>query len=55
MLVYGLRQLLLQLFDVLLNNADLAANEEAYLNFNTDLGGEGRGIDIYAIRLRPNS
>ena len=44
-----------QLFDVLLNNADLAPNEEAYLNFNTDLGGEGRGIDIYAIRLRPNS
>ena len=44
-----------QLFDVLLNNAELAPNEDAYLEFNTDLAGEGRAVDIYAIRLRPNS
>ena len=40
--------------DVLLNNVELAADEEAYLTFNTDLGAEGRGIDIYGIRVRQN-
>ncbi|MEP1206912.1 MAG: hypothetical protein ABJM29_11640 [Rhizobiaceae bacterium] len=44
-----------QIFDVLLNNADLAANEDAYLTFNTDLEGEGRSIDVYSVRMRPNS
>jgi len=44
-----------QIFDVLLNNADLAANEDAYLTFNTDLEGEGRSIDVYTVRMRPNS
>ena len=44
-----------QIFDVLLNNADLAPDEDAYLNFNTDLAGEGRPVDIYSIRMRPNS
>ncbi|MEP0942853.1 MAG: hypothetical protein ABJH63_14455 [Rhizobiaceae bacterium] len=43
-----------QIFDVLLNNIDLAADEDAYLTFNSDLGGEGRAIDIYAIRVRLN-
>ena len=43
-----------QIFDVLLNNIELNADEQAYLSFNTDLGGEGRGIDIYAIRFRLN-
>ena len=43
-----------QIFDVLLNNVELAADEEAYLTFNTDLGAEGRGIDIYGIRVRQN-
>lgn len=44
-----------QIFDVLLNNVDLGPDEDAYLNFNTDLGGEGRAVDVYAIRLRPSS
>ena len=43
-----------QIFDVLLNNVGLAADEDAYLTFNTDMGGEGRGIDLYAIRFRLN-
>ena len=43
-----------QIFDVLLNNVDLTANEDAYLSFNSDMGGEGRGIDIYSIRIRVN-
>jgi hypothetical protein len=43
-----------QIFDVLLNNVDLAADEDAYLSFNSDMGGEGRAIDIYAIRVRLN-
>ena len=43
-----------QIFDVILNNVGLAADEDAYLTFNTDLGGEGRAIDIYAIRFRLN-
>ena len=43
-----------QIFDVLLNNVGLSADEDAYLSFNTDLGGEGRAIDIYGIRVRLN-
>ncbi|NKB51526.1 MAG: hypothetical protein GKR97_04770 [Rhizobiaceae bacterium] len=43
-----------QIFDVILNNVDLGPDEDAYLSFNTDVGGKGQAIDIYAIRLRPN-
>ncbi len=43
-----------QIFDVILNNVELGQDEDAYLSFNTDVGGNGRAVDIYVIRLRPN-
>ncbi len=44
-----------QIFDVTLNDIDLAVNEDAFISINTDLEGEGRSIDLYAIRIRPSS
>lgn len=40
------------LFDVLVNDTTLADGEEAYLSINTDLAGEGRALDLFAVRVR---
>ncbi len=43
-----------QIFDVIINNTVLPAGEDAFLSFDTDLGGEGRQLDLYSIRVRIN-
>lgn len=40
------------IFDVLVNDTSLPANEQALLAVNTDLGGTGKGIDLLSIRVR---
>ena len=43
------------IFDVLINDAELGENEDAYLAINTDFENKGRSLDIFAIRLRIGS
>lgn len=43
-----------QIFDVILNDVELAANEDAFISINTDLAGDGKSIDLYTIRFRAN-
>jgi hypothetical protein len=40
------------IFDVTINNVVLADGEDAFLSFNTDLSGQGKAIDVYAVRVR---
>ena len=40
------------IFDVLVNDTPLPENQDAYIRFNTDLGGNGKTIDLYSIRVR---
>ena len=41
-----------QIFDVIINNVGLSEGKDAYLSISTDIAGEGRAIDLYAIRVR---
>ena len=40
------------IFDVLINDASLPQGEAAYLEITPDLQGQGRPLDIYALRVR---
>ena len=40
------------IFDVLLNDADLETGETAYLDVTPDLQGQGRPLDLFAVRVR---
>ncbi|PCH47469.1 MAG: hypothetical protein COC23_01720 [Hyphomicrobiales bacterium] len=40
------------IFDVLVNDAELAAGEDAYLSINTDFNGKGRALDLFSVRVR---
>ena len=43
------------IFDVLINDAPLGANENAYLSINTDLTSNGKPVDIFGIRIRSDN
>ncbi|MFD0917062.1 hypothetical protein ACFQ14_11640 [Pseudahrensia aquimaris] len=40
------------LFDVLINDVTLGADEDAFISINTDFEGTGRALDLYSIRVR---
>lgn len=40
------------LFDVLINDASLGTEEDAFISLNTDFEGTGRALDLYSIRVR---
>lgn len=40
------------IFDVLVNDVELAADDDAYLSINTDFAGKGRALDLFSIRVR---
>ncbi|MEE9314283.1 MAG: hypothetical protein V3V02_06515 [Rhizobiaceae bacterium] len=40
------------IFDVLVNDADLPENQEAFLSINTDLSSNGKPVDLYSVRIR---
>lgn len=43
------------IFDVLINDVELAEGEDAYVSINTDLSGGGKPLDLYSIRVRSSS